>query len=184
MTDITQILKAIDAGDPQGAAELLPLVYRELRRLAAARLVREKPGQTLDPTGLVHEAYLRLVGNERGLKWEGRGHFFASAAEAMRRILIENARSKQGPRHGGNHQRVEAQLDQIAIDAPGIDLLELNDALERLATESPIRAELVKLRFFAGMTTVEAAELLGISEATAERYWAYARVRLYAELNS
>ena len=184
MSDITQILNAIDSGDPQSAAELLPLVYAELRKLAAARLAGEKPGQTLEPTGLVHEAYLRLVGNHRELKWDGRGHFFASAAEAMRRILIENARRKQGPRHGGNRQRIDANLDQIGANANAIDidLLDLDEALEQLAAESPVRAELVKLRFFAGLTIPEAAATLGISVATAERYWAYARVRLYAAL--
>jgi RNA polymerase sigma factor (TIGR02999 family) len=182
--DITHILNAIDAGDPSGAAELLPRVYAELRRLAASRLAGEKPGQTLDPTGLVHEAYLRLVGDHRGLKWDGRGHFFASAAEAMRRILIENARRKRGPRRGGGHHRIDADLDRIAGDTHDIDLLDLDEALEQLAAESPVRAELVKLRFFAGLTTPEAAELLGISVATAERYWAYARVRLYAALNA
>ena len=180
--DITHILNAIDAGDPRGAAELLPLVYQELRRLAAARLAGEKPGQTLDPTGLVHEAYLRLVGNHRGLKWDGRGHFFAASAEAMRRILIENARRKQGPRRGGDRRRIDADLDRIAANGHDIDLLDLDEALEQLAAESPVRAELVKLRFFAGLTIPEAAEVLGISVATAERYWAYARVRLYTAL--
>ena len=182
MTPITQILNAIDAGDPRGAAELLPLVYEELRKLAAARLAGEMAGQTLEPTALVHEAYLRLVGNLRGLQWDGRGHFFASAAEAMRRILIENARRKQGPRRGGDRRRMDADLDGIAVNAPEIDLLDLDEALERLSAESPVRAELVKLRFFAGLTTAEAAEVLGISVATAERYWAYAKVRLYADL--
>jgi RNA polymerase sigma factor (TIGR02999 family) len=182
MTDITHILNAIDSGDPQGSAELLPLVYAELRKLAAARLAGEKPGQTLDPTGLVHEAYLRLVGNHRELKWDGRGHFFASAAEAMRRILIENARRKEGPRRGGDRRRIDADLDQINAGTNDVDLLDLDEALEQLAAESAIRAELVKLRFFAGLTIPEAAATLGISVATAERYWAYARVRLYAAL--
>ena len=182
MNDITHILNAIDSGDPQGSAELLPLVYAELRKLAAARLAGEKPGQTLEPTGLVHEAYLRLVGNHRELKWDGRAHFFASAAEAMRRILIENARRKQGPRRGGDRRRIDADLDQIGANTQDVDLLDLNEALEQLAAESPIRAELVKLRFFAGLTIPEAAAALGISVATAERYWAYARVRLYADL--
>ena len=183
MPDITQILNAIDAGDPTGAADLLPLVYDELRKLAAARLAGEKPGQTLEPTALVHEAYLRLVGQHRGLQWDGRGHFFASAAEAMRRILIENARRKQGPRRGGDRRRIDADLDRIAVNTHDIDLLALDEALEQLAAESPVRAELVKMRFFAGLTTSEAAEVLGISVATAERYWAYARVRLYAALS-
>ena len=182
--DITHILNAIDAGDPHAAAELLPLVYQELCKLAAARLAGEKPGQTLQATALVHEAYLRLVGQHRGLKWDGRGHFFASAAEAMRRILIENARRKQGPRRGGGRRRIDADLDRIAVNDHDIDLLDLDEALEQLATESPVRAELVKLRFFAGLTVPEAAEVLGISVATAERYWAYARVRLYAALRT
>lgn len=182
MNDITHILNAIDSGDPQGSAELLPLVYAELRKLAAARLAGEKPGQTLDATGLVHEAYLRLVGKYRELKWDGRGHFFTSAAEAMRRILIENARRKQGPRRGGDRRRVDADLDQIGAHTNDVDLLDLDEALTQLAAESPIRAELVKLRFFAGLTIPECAAALSISVATAERYWAYARVRLYAEL--
>ncbi len=182
MTDITHILNAIDSGDPQGSAELLPLVYAELRKLAAARLAGEKPGQTLDPTGLVHEAYLRLIGNLRELKWDGRGHFFASAAEAMRRILIENARRKEGPRRGGDRRRIDVDLEQISANTNNVDLLDLDEALEQLAAESPIRAELVKLRYFAGLTIPEAAATLGISVATAERYWAYARVRLYAAL--
>jgi len=182
MNDITHILNAIDSGDPQGSAELLPLVYAELRKLAAARLAAEKPGQTLDATGLVHEAYLRLVGKHRELKWDGRGHFFASAAEAMRRILIENARRKQGPRRGGDRHRVDADLDQIGAHTNDVDLLDLDEALTQLAAESPIRAELVKLRFFAGLTIPECAAALSISVATAERYWAYARVRLYTAL--
>ncbi len=182
MTDITQILNAIDSGDAQGSAELLPLVYAELRKLAAVRLAAEKPGQTLDPTGLVHEAYLRLIGDHRSVKWDGRGHFFASAAEAMRRILIENARRKQGPRRGGGRRRVDADLDQFNAGSNDLDLLDLDEALQQLAAESPIRAELVKLRFFAGLTIPEAAAALGISVATAERYWAYSRARLYAAL--
>ncbi len=182
MTDITNILNAIDSGDPQGAAELLPLVYAELRKLAAARLAGEQPGQTLDPTGLVHEAYLRLVSQHREIKWDGRGHFFASAAEAMRRILIENARRKQGPRRGGDRRRIDADLERIIANTNDVDLLALDEAIEQLAAESPIRAELVKLRFFAGLTIPECAATLGISVATAERYWAYARVRLYATL--
>jgi RNA polymerase sigma factor (TIGR02999 family) len=183
MNNITHILNAIDSGDPQGSAELLPLVYAELRKLAAARLAGETPGYTLEPTGLVHEAYLRLVGNHRELKWDGRGHFFASAAEAMRRILIENARRKQGPRRGGDRRRIDADLDQIGANTLDVDMLDLDEALEQLAAESPVRAELVKLRFFAGLTIPEAAAALCISVATAERYWAYARVRLYADLS-
>lgn len=182
MSEVTQILKAVDAGDQQAAEQLLPLVYQELRQLAAQRLAWEKPGQTLEPTALVHEAYLRLVGDGRGQDWDSRGHFFAAAAEAMRRILVENARRKQGPRQGGGRQRIDADLDLIADGAPAVDLLALDDALTRLAEESPARAELVKLRFFVGLTTTEAARVLGISLATAERYWTYARAWLYAEL--
>ena len=182
MTPVTQLLEAAQRGDPHAATELLPLVYRELCKLAETRLAGEKPGQTLQATALVHEAYVRLVGTDRGLKWDGRGHFFAAAAEAMRRILIENARRKQGPRRGGDRRRMDADLDRIAANDRDIDLLALDEALEHLAAESPVRAELVKLRFYAGLTVPEAADVLGISVATAERYWAYARVRLYAAL--
>jgi RNA polymerase sigma factor (TIGR02999 family) len=182
MTEVSRILDAINAGDPQGAAQLLPLVYDELRLLAAQRLAREKPGQTLEPTALVHEAYLRLVGQPAEQPWDGRNHFFAAAAEAMRRILVETARRKQGPKHGGRMHRVDADLNLVADQAPTIDLLALDEALNRLTEESPARAELVKLRFFAGLTVAEAAEVLGISLATAERYWTYARTWLYAEL--
>jgi RNA polymerase sigma factor (TIGR02999 family) len=183
MSDLSHILSSIDAGDPQAAAQLLPLVYDELRRLAAQRLAQEKPGQTLEPTALVHEAYLRLVGDERGQHWDGRGHFFAAAAEAMRRILVDNARRKQRPKHGGGMQRIDADLDLVVAHGRSVDLLVLDDALTRLARESPVRAELVKLRFFAGLTVPEAAEIVGISLATAERYWTYARTWLYAELS-
>jgi RNA polymerase sigma factor (TIGR02999 family) len=183
MSRITRILSAIDRNDPDAARQLLPLVYEELRRLAAKQLANEKPGQTLQATALVHEAYLRLNGNNPDRRWDGRGHFFAVAAEAMRRILIDNARRKHGPRRGGALKRVDADLDRIALDDPGIDLLALDEALTRLAEESPARAELVKLRFFAGLTVPEAAEVLGISVATAERYWTFARTRLYADLN-
>jgi len=183
MSDLTHILSSIEEGDPQAAAQLLPLVYDELRRLAARRLAHEKPGQTLEPTALVHEAFLRLVGDGRGQHWDGRGHFFAAAAEAMRRILVENARRKKGPRHGGSLQRIDADLNLVAADVRSVDLLALDDALTRLAEESPVRAELVKLRFFAGLTVPEAAKVLGISLATAERYWTFARTWLYAELS-
>ncbi len=184
MSDVTRILSAIDDGDPHAAAELLPLVYRELRRVAAQYLAREKLGQTLEPTALVHEVYLRLVGKDQGPQWNGRGHFFAAAAESMRRILIENARRKSGLRRGGRLRRVDADLDQIAVDDARVDLLDLDEALCRLAEESPARAELVKLRYFAGMTVPEAAEVLGISVATAERYWTYARTRLFQDLKT
>ena len=180
MSDITHILNAVDAGDARAAAQLLPLVYNELRDLAASQMSREKPGQTLDATALVHEAYLRLIGDQR---FDNRRHFFAAAAEAMRRILIEKARRKQGPKQGGQLRRIDADLDAIEADATQIDILALDEALSRLAEESPVRAELVKLLFFAGLTMAEAADMLGISLATAERYWTYARTRLFAELS-
>jgi RNA polymerase sigma factor (TIGR02999 family) len=182
MSNVTHLLNAVEQGDPQAASQLLPLVYDELRRLARQKLAREAPGQTLDATGLVHEAYLRLVGRGSGPHWDGRRHFFAAAAEAMRRILIENARRKKGPQHGGGLQRVDADPDWLPAHAPSVDLLTLDEALTRLGAEAPARAELVKLRFFAGLTMPEAAEVLGISLATAERYWTYARSWLYAEL--
>jgi RNA polymerase sigma factor (TIGR02999 family) len=183
MSDVTRILSAINQSDPQATAQLLPLVYEELRRLAAQRLAQERPGQTLEPTALVHEAYLRLVGRQEQQDWNGRNHFFAAAAEAMRRILVETARRKQGPKHGGRLRRIDADLNLLAAQAPEGDLLALDEALTRLARDSPVRAELVKLRFFAGLTVSEAAGVLGISLATAERYWTYARTWLYAELN-
>ncbi len=183
MGDLTRNLSAIEAGDPHASAQLLPVVYDELRRLAAQRLAQEKPGQTLEPTALVHEAYLRLVGNSQKQHWDHRGHFFAAAAEAMRRILVENARRKHGPRHGGSMQRIQADLNLLPAHAGSVDLLALDDALTRLAEESPARAELVKLRFFAGLTVPDAAHILGVSVATAERYWTYARTWLYAELS-
>jgi RNA polymerase sigma factor (TIGR02999 family) len=181
MADITQILSAIEAGDPKAAADLLPLVYDELRRLAAAQMAREKPGQTLNATALVHEAYLRLVSN-RDQGWDGRGHFFAAAAEAMRRILIDEARKKARVRHGGGKHRVDLDDVHLVSDLSNDELLDLDDALTRLAALDAERAELVKLRFFAGLTTAKTAATLGISVATAERYWAFARAWLYAEL--
>jgi RNA polymerase sigma factor (TIGR02999 family) len=172
-----------EQSDPNTADRLLPLVYGELRKLAAHRLANEKPGQTLDATALVHEAYLRLASKAEGRHWDGRGHFFAAAAEAMQRILIENARRKMGPRRGGRMQRVDADLALLASDTPSVDILVLDEALTKLAAESPARAELVKLRFFAGLSVPEAAEVLGISLATAERHWTYSRTWLYAELS-
>lgn len=183
MSELTQILASIEAGDPHGAERLLPLVYGELRRLAAQKMAGEKPGQTLEPTALVHEAYLRLIGHDGGQRWDHRGHFFAAAAEAMRRILVENARRKQGPTRGGDWQRIDADLNLIDDSARAYDLLALDEALCHLARESPVRAELVKLRFFAGLTVAEAAKILGISVATAERYWTYARTWLFTRLN-
>ncbi len=182
MSDVTRILCAIESGDSRAAEELLPLVYDELRKLARAKLAREKPGQTLQATALVHEAYLRLVDVEKLQNWDSRGHFFAAAAEAMRRILVENARRKQRPKHGGGLGRVD--LDQVrdAAQIPSDDLLALDEALTRFASVDAAKAGLVKLRFFTGMTIAEAARAMGISKATANRYWTYARVWLYCEL--
>jgi RNA polymerase sigma factor (TIGR02999 family) len=182
MADVTQILSAIEAGDPNAAAELLPLVYEELRELAAARLADEKPGQTLQPTALVHEAHGRLVGGEQPQDWNGRGHFFAAAAEAMRRILVEQARRKRRLKHGGG--LVRRDLDDVQPAAPESpeDPLVLDEALARLAERDPVKAELVKLRHFAGLAVDQAAQALGISAATADRYWAYARAWLHAEI--
>ena len=188
MSDVTHFLDAAAAGDRQAAAELLPLVYDELRRLAARQLAREPGGQTLQPTALVHEAYLRLVarhGRESGANephWENRGHFFAAAAEAMRRILIDNARRKQRPKHGGGRHRVSADIAAPQPEMPLEDLLALDEALDKLAQEEPAKAELVKLRFFAGLTMPEVAKVLGVSLATAERHWTYARTWLFAKL--
>jgi RNA polymerase sigma factor (TIGR02999 family) len=181
MTDVTRILSAIEQGDPHAAEQLLPLVYNELRQLAAQRLAQEAPGQTLQATALVHEAYLRLVHTDKAQQWDGRGHFFAAAAEAMRRILVDAARRKQAIRHGGGRRRV-ALHDQHHITQSPDGLLALDDALTCFAGEEPAKAELVKLRFFAGFSTPEAASALGISVATAERWWAFARTWLYSEL--
>ena len=182
MSEVTRILSAIDQGDPHAAGQLLPLVYDELRKLAAQRLVKETPGQTLQATALVHEAYLRLVGANDCVQWDSRGHFFAAAAEAMRRILVENARRKKSAKHGGHLQRVELD-DAIGFDTTSPEvLLAVDSALEKLAREDPKKAELVKLRCFAGLSHQEAAEALGISRPTADRYWAYAKARLYCEI--
>jgi RNA polymerase sigma factor (TIGR02999 family) len=182
MSDVTRILSAIEQGDRQAAEQLLPLVYDELRRLAARKLAREKAGQTLQATALVHEAYLRLVDVEKAQHWTSRGHFFAAAAEAMRRILIDQARAKHSQRRGG--QRKRRPLEQVKIGAPepSLDLLALNEALERFAQVDRVKSELVKLRYFAGLTLPQAAEALGISSTTADRYWSYARAWLHAEL--
>lgn len=183
MPDVTRLLDAVEAGDPTAAAELLPLVYGELRKLAAARLAEEKPGQTLQATALVHEAYVRLVGGGEARPWTGRGHFFAAAAEAMRRILVETARRKGRLRHGRDRRRVDLESDCRVADAPSLDLVALDEALTRFAQAEPAKAELVKLRFFAGLTMPEAAAALDISLATAERYWTFAKSWLYAELS-
>jgi len=182
MVDVTQILSAIESGDPRAAEELLPLVYHELRMLAAQRLSLEKPGQTLPATALVHEAYLRLVDSDAPQNWNSRGHFFAAAAEAMRRILVENARRKASLKHGGDRQRIDLDADCAETEKPSTDLLALDEALSKLATSEPAMANLVKLRFFAGLTMPESAATLGISLATAERRWKFARAWLYAEL--
>lgn len=184
MSDVTQILSAIEQGEPQAAEELLPLVYKELRKLAAARLSQEKPGQTLQATALVHEAYLRLLGPAgKNQPWNSRGHFFAAAAEAMRRILVESARQKASLKRGGDRKRVAIDSEYVAIDEPDLDLLALDEALSKLAVTEPAKVELVKLRYFAGLTMAEAADALGVSIATAERYWTFARSWLYAELS-
>jgi RNA polymerase sigma factor (TIGR02999 family) len=182
--DVTQLLDAAGQGDPHAAERLLPLVYDELRRLAIRWLASEQPGQTLQPTALVHEAYLRLVGSDRRQDghWDGRHHFFAAAAEAMRRILVDQVRRKRRPKHGGDRQRVEwEEVEQVA-EPPCEDLVAIDEVLAKLARDHPVKAQLVKLRFFAGLTMPEAAAVLGVSLATAERYWTFARTWLYAEL--
>jgi RNA polymerase sigma factor (TIGR02999 family) len=179
MNDVTRILSAIEQGDPRASGKLLPLVYDELRKLAAVRLAQEKPGQTLQATALVHDAYLRLIGPDDARGWDGRGHFFAAAAEAMRRILVDNARRKRTAKHGGGHRRRDLDEAEIVAGEPAEDLLALDDALTRLAAEDPAKAELVKLRYFAGLSIEDAARALGISAATAKRRWAYARAWLF-----
>jgi RNA polymerase sigma factor (TIGR02999 family) len=182
MNDVTRILSAIDQGDQQASERLLPLVYDELRRLAAQKLAREKPGQTLQPTALVHEAYLRLVGAESDRRWNSRGHFFAAAAEAMRRILIERARGKGRIKRGGHWRRVDLDhLDPVDLPSPDL-LLTLDEAIEHLEAEDPTAAALVKLRYYAGLTPEQAGESLGISTATAYRHWSYARAWLLCAL--
>jgi RNA polymerase sigma factor (TIGR02999 family) len=182
MNDVTQLLNAIEHGDPHAADRLLPLVYDELRRLAARKLHSEAPGQTLQATALVHEAYLRLVGAGDEPRWRSRGHFFAAAAEAMRRILVENVRRKRSLKQGGGRMREEFDEVQLATPEPIEDLLALDEALDKLARNDPVKAELVKLRYFAGMTIEEAAAALDISTATAKRYWTYARTWLFQEI--
>jgi RNA polymerase sigma factor (TIGR02999 family) len=176
MADVTQLLDAAAAGDPKAAAELLPLVYEELRKLAAARLAAEKPGQTLQATALVHEAYLRLVGDAAAPSWDSRGHFFSAAAEAMRRILIDRARHMQTRKAGGEYHRLDlGDVEPALADGDDDRLLALDDALRQLETDDPRKAELVKLRFFAGLTVEQAAAALGVSTSTAEKDWSYAR---------
>jgi RNA polymerase sigma factor (TIGR02999 family) len=183
MSEVTRILSAIEHGDPHAGSQLLPLVYDELRKLAAERMAQEKPGQTLQATALVHEAYLRLVDVDQVQHWDSRGHFFAAAAESMRRILVESARKKKRQRHGGGRRRVDLQEGLSLADSPQDDLLALDEALTRLAAREPAKAELVKLRYFAGLSIDEAAELMHISRTTAKRYWAYARAWLLAEID-
>ncbi len=178
MGDVTRILSDLAQGDAHAAGQLLPLVYEELRKLAAARMTEEAPGNTLNATALVHEAYLRLVGPADEARWDNRGHFFAAAAEAMRRILVDRARRKAAVRHGGGRVRLELAPDLAAAREPREDLLALDEALDRLAAEDPLKAELVKLRYFAGLSLSDAAAALGLSERTAGRHWAYARAWL------
>jgi RNA polymerase sigma factor (TIGR02999 family) len=182
MNDVTRILSAIEHGDPGASGELLPLVYGELRRLARQRLAREKPGQTLQATALVHEAYVRLVGGEEAAPWNSRGHFFAAAAEAMRRILVESARRKRSEKHGGRLDRRDIDDLEIAVPVPSEDLLALDEALTKLEAEDPVKAQVVKLRHFAGLTEEEAAGVIGISRATVQRHWRYAKVWLLGEV--
>ncbi|MHB8520971.1 MAG: ECF-type sigma factor [Limisphaerales bacterium] len=181
MSEVTRILSAIEQGDPVAADELLPLVYHQLRKLAAHKMAGEALGQTLQPTALVHEAWLRLVGSEPQA-WNNRAHFFAAAAEAMRRILIDNARRKGALRHGGGQQRLDLEELDLAVSRTDDELLAVHEALERLAVEHKVKAELVKLRYFVGLTTEEAADVLGVSVPTAKRYWIYARAWLYREI--
>jgi RNA polymerase sigma factor (TIGR02999 family) len=184
MSDVTRILNAIDAGESQAAERLLPLIYDELRRLASAKLAQERPGQTLQATALVHEAYLRLVGGESVQCWQSRGHFFAAAAEAMRRILVENARRKRRHKHGGDRRRVDLNDFNLAVTIPDERLLAIDEALDRLAEEDPQVAVLVKLRFFAGCSLSHAAEILNISRTKAYEQWAYARAWLRCEVEN
>jgi RNA polymerase sigma factor (TIGR02999 family) len=186
MNDLTHILSAIEQGDASAPTQLLPMVYDELRKLAAQKLANEKPGQTLQATALVHEAYLRLVNVEEAQHWNSRGHFFAAAAEAMRRILVENARRKKRTKHGGKRERVEVELAKLPAGRSRLsadELLALEDALEKLHEHDPVKARLVTLRYFGGMTIEQAAEVLGISRVTAHRYWTYARAWLHQRIS-
>jgi RNA polymerase sigma factor (TIGR02999 family) len=183
MSEVTRILSAIEQGDPHAAEQLLPLVYDELRKLAAQKLAQEKPGQTLQATALVHEAYLRLVDTEKAQQWDNRRHFFAAAAESMRRILVESARKKKSVRHGGGRDQLELQEALVVVPRPDDELLAVDEALEQLARIDAQAVDLVKLRFFAGMTTEEAAQALGITERTAYRTWSFARAWLFRRLH-
>jgi RNA polymerase sigma factor (TIGR02999 family) len=183
MSNVTRILSQIESGDPDAAEQLLPLVYEELRKLAAAKLAQEKPGQTLQATALVHEAYLRLTDAEQSQRWKSRSHFFGAAAVAMRRILVDQARRKQADKRGGGGRRIPLDAVQIGLTSPADELLGIDDALSRLAAEDPQSAELVQLRFFTGLSIEDAAEVVGISRSTAYEHWSYARVRLKSLLN-
>ena len=182
MAEVTQILDAIEQGDPQAAERLLPLVYEELRRVAAEKMAQEKPGQTLEATALVHEAYLRLVDAEKAQHWDSRRHFFAAAAEAMRRILVDQARRKQTHKHGGGRQRHDLDGEAVVAPEPNVDLLALDAALTRLAQQDPLKAKLVELRYFAGLTGDQAAAALGMSASSADRLWVFTRAWLRREL--
>ena len=184
MDEMTQVLNAIDRGDAQAVGQLLPLVYEELRKLAAQKLAQEKPGQTLQATALVHEAYLRLTGRGDEQRWSSRGHFFGAAAEAMRRILVEHARYKHRQRHGGEHRRVPLDAVDIAAAEPEDDILALDEALNRLAEAEPVAAEVVKLRYFAGLTIEQTAEAINISVRTANRHFAFAKAWLFQQMRS
>jgi RNA polymerase sigma factor (TIGR02999 family) len=184
MSEITHVLSAIEQGDPHAAEQLLPLVYDELRRLAADKMAQEKPGQTLQATALVHEAYLRLVGNESDVHWNSRGHFIAAAAEAMRRILVDNARRKKTEKHGGQRKRIDLSQAEPMTDADPDSLLDLDEVMTALAVEDPEAAEVAKLRLFVGLSVEEAAQALGTSRANAYRQWAYARAWLHARLRT
>jgi RNA polymerase sigma factor (TIGR02999 family) len=183
MSDVTRVLSAIEQGDPHAAEQLLPLVYDELRKLAAEKMAQERPGQTLEATALVHEAYVRLVDVETAQHWNSRGHFFAAAAEAMRRILVEHARRKKRDKHGGERRRVDLDEAHAVADAPPDNLLVLDEALRRLEQTDPLAARLVNLRFFAGLTMPQAADALGLALRTAERNWTFARTWLHRELS-
>ena len=182
MTDVTRILSQINDGDPSAAEQLLPLVYDELRKLAAQRMAQERPGQTLQATALVHEAYIRLVDVEKAQKWDSRAHFFAAAAESMRRILVNNALRKQRPKHGGDLERVDLDAHLALTDSPKVDILALNEALARLSDTDKTAAEVVQLKYFAGLSLPQIADLLGLSPRTVERRWAYARAWLHQAL--
>ena len=182
MNDVTRILSEVEQGDPQAAEQLLPLVYEELRNLAAQKLAQEAPGQTLQATALVHEAYLRLVDVEKAQHWDSRGHFFAAAAEAMRRILVESARRRKRAKHGGDRERVEIEMDRLPTSMSSEELVALDEALEKLKDHDPVKAQLVTLRYFGGLTIEQASEVLNISRVTAHRYWTYARAWLHRQM--